>query len=250
MKEKQLQTDLEEAYSGNVSRSGQELTTHSQYMREKYVSSLVREGRVDDLRELMEQLDVGQVVKLSKNPYRQQLYAIIIGIAMATRAAMDGGVDEEEAYGLSDLYVQETDACTDTGQLWKLYVKCLLDFAERVSHYQSDKHISEAVKRTQDYILRRAHFTITLKELAEHVSLSENYLSATFKKETGESIVEFVQSTRVREAKSLLQYSEYSLAEISEYLGFSSQSHFTKVFRKFAGCTPQAYRKEHFSQSW
>lgn len=250
MKEKRIHTDFEEAYSGNAFQGRQELATHSQYMREKYVSSLVREGRVDDLRKMMERLDMEQIGELAKNPYRQQLYAIIIGIAMAARAAMDGGVNEEEAYGLSEIYVKETDACTDTGQLWKLYVKCLLDFAERVSHYQSDKHISEAVKRTQDYIVRRAHSAITLKELAEHVSLSENYLSATFKKETGESIVEFVQSTRVKEAKSLLQYSEYSLAQISEYLGFSSQSHFTKVFRKYAGCTPQVYRKEHFSQNW
>ncbi len=101
-----------------------------------------------------------------------------------------------------------------------------------------------------DYILRHLHYEISLKEIADHAGLSETYFSALFKKETGETVSTFIQQSRVREAESLLRYSEYSLMEIAEYLGFCSQSHFSKTFRRYAGVTPGQYRREHFKRIW
>ena len=67
-------------------------------------------------------------------------------------------------------------------------------------------------------------------------------LSRIFKKETGESIQKYSMHMRIERAENLLKYSEASLTEISEYLCFSSQSHFGKVFKVYKNMTPKQYR--------
>ena len=47
------------------------------------------------------------------------------------------------------------------------------------------------------------------------------------------------------EAKRLLRYTDKPITSISAYLGFSSQSHFSRVFKKYANCLPNEYRKRH-----
>jgi AraC-like DNA-binding protein len=49
----------------------------------------------------------------------------------------------------------------------------------------------------------------------------------------------------VKLAKNLLIYSDYTIEKIALYLGFSSQSHFGKVFKKYTEMTPNAYRKRN-----
>ncbi|MCM1223446.1 MAG: helix-turn-helix transcriptional regulator, partial [Lachnospiraceae bacterium] len=59
------------------------------------------------------------------------------------------------------------------------------------------------------------------------------------------SVGEYVTECRMREAKMLLKYTDKSLAEISEYLHFSSQPYFQNVFKNMYGVTPAKYRREH-----
>ena len=74
---------------------------------------------------------------------------------------------------------------------------------------------------------------------------SRAYLFKKFQKELGISIGAYITECRLREAKSLLRYTDKPLGEISSYLCFSSQSHFQNTFKKHTGVTPNDYRKEH-----
>ena len=76
---------------------------------------------------------------------------------------------------------------------------------------------------------------------------SRAYLFKKFREELNMSIGEYIMDCRLREAKSLLKYTDKSLAEISTYLCFSSQSHFQNVFKKHFNVTPFAYRKKYYS---
>ena len=60
-----------------------------------------------------------------------------------------------------------------------------------------------------------------------------------------ENIADFILKEKTEEAKRLLRYTDKSLAAISAYLGFSSQSHFSRVFRQYAEITPGEYRAKH-----
>ena len=86
---------------------------------------------------------------------------------------------------------------------------------------------------------------ITAEKIAEELFLSRPYLSRKFKEETGESLTDFILKEKTEEAKRLLRYSDKSLTAIGSYLGFSSASHFSRVFKTYVGSTPSEYREKH-----
>ncbi|MCR5468159.1 MAG: AraC family transcriptional regulator, partial [Lachnospiraceae bacterium] len=108
---------------------------------------------------------------------------------------------------------------------------------------QDSPEFSKPVYSCMDYIYNHLHEKISLQDLADYVALSPNYLATVFKKETGETLQNYVIDRKVDAAKRMLIYSDYSLTEIGNYLAFSSTSHFIKVFKEKTGLTPGDYKK-------
>ena len=233
-----------------ITQTRDEIRATGKYAQEKMLNGMIMEGDLKRVVKYLESAEHQRVEKMSADPLRQQLYTVIVGIAIAARAALDGGLGDEEAFMLGNNYIMEADSCDTPEAWWDIYKRAVIDFTTRVNENKSDVLMSEKVKLSVDYILRHLHYDISLKQIADNAGLSETYFSALFKKETGETVSEFIQKSRVREAQSMIQYSEYSLLEIGQYLGFCSQSHFSKTFRKFTGMTPGQYRKKHFKRTW
>ena len=101
-----------------------------------------------------------------------------------------------------------------------------------------------------DYIYDNLHTGVTLEELTAVTGLSPSYLSRLFHKEVGTTISGYIARKKVNAAENMLKYSEYSFVDISNYLGFSSESHFIKVFKKYTGYTPKVYRDTFFRTHW
>ena len=81
-----------------------------------------------------------------------------------------------------------------------------------------------------------------MDDVADHVGVSRTYFSTLFKKETGTGVAAYITNKRMEAARNMLQHSDFSYAEISQILAFSSQSHFSKVFKDHTGMTPREYR--------
>lgn len=98
------------------------------------------------------------------------------------------------------------------------------------------------VSKIKNYI--REHIDeVNRSQIAEYFYLSPSYLSKLFRRETGESLIDYIQKQRIELAKELLLYSEYSISDIAIQTGYPNFSHFSKQFRKFVGCTPNEFRK-------
>lgn len=227
-----------------------DMQNHGRFTKEEKFNALIRNGDTEKIREILSKISEKDMGRMLKNSFRQQLYEMIIGTALASRAALAGGVPEEEAYNLSDVYIRKADSSGSSEDIWELYKEMVLDFTERVQEAKASEKVSAVVKIAQDYICKHVHYNPTLKEIAEQTGFSENYFSAMFKKETGETVTEFIQKCRVQEAENLLRFSEYSLNEISQYLGFCTQSHFAQIFKRFTGITPGKFRKMYYQKSW
>jgi AraC-like DNA-binding protein len=131
--------------------------------------------------------------------------------------------------------IAECKNCYAINKCWTLIVCAFCESAVR-------QRYSKIVRTCCDYISTQLHEKITLTQLSELTKQSPRYLSMLFKNEMGQSISAYIQMEKINEAKKLLTFSNYSIAEISAYLNFSSQSYFSTSFLKITKMTPLNYR--------
>jgi AraC-like DNA-binding protein len=93
------------------------------------------------------------------------------------------------------------------------------------------------------YIQAHLNKPLTLDNVARGIHLSRAQLVRRMREETGKTFVEFLTDYRIAEAKVLLRDSEWTIAAIAGFLGFSTDSYFQVVFRNATGKTPGQYRK-------
>ena len=115
----------------------------------------------------------------------------------------------------------------------------IFDYTERVEQLRAGgKAPSRLVADVANYIRRHLSEPVSTEEMAKALFLSRSRLSTRFRAETGVTLTDFILQEKTEEAKRLLQYTDKPAVAISAYLGFSSQSHFSRVFKKYAGCLP------------
>ena len=180
--------------------------------------------------------------KLSENKLQNIRYHFVVTTAMITRYCVHGGMEQEKAYALSDFYILKMDKCRTIDQISRLHDTMCLDLCSRMNELKRRQILSKPIVLCLNYIYSHIHYRITIKELAEYLSLSESYLSKLFLKEMGIPLSHYITDLKIEKAKNLLQYSDYSIVEIANYFSFASQSHFIQVFQKKTGITPYKYR--------
>ncbi len=107
------------------------------------------------------------------------------------------------------------------------------------------EHLSETHKKISEiaqYISRNYNQPITLSLLSERFFISPYYLTRIFKKLTGFTLIEYLNSVRVKQAQILLVESRWKMDKITEKCGFGSISHFGRVFKSVSGVSPLQYR--------
>lgn len=213
----------------------------------------ISEGNVDYIKDNLKKKNFSNPEgkgKLSEHPVQNIRYHFIVTAAMITRYCTYSGLEQEKAYSLSDFYIRKMDKFQTITEIANLHESMCLDFCNQMLLLRRSQILSKPVVLCINYIYSHIHDRITVKTLAEHINLSESYLSKLFVKEMKMSISEYILNLKVDKAKNLLQYSEYSIIDISNYLSFSSQSHFISVFSKKVGTTPRRYRLEHYRSNW
>ncbi len=183
---------------------------------------------------------------ISDDPLRNYKYLFVAAITLASRSAIAGGMDAERAYNISDLYILKMDLLQTVDEVKALHADMLAFYTKEMAALDKQAVYSKPITQCIDYIYNHLHEPIHVKDLAMQVKLNESYLSTLFKKETGKSVSEYILSKRMEAAENMLKFSDYSYAEISAILAFSSQSHFIRVFRKQTGYTPKEYRNKFF----
>lgn len=125
----------------------------------------------------------------------------------------------------------------------KAWAESWIDAASRYLDEQRQAS-SATVHNVKQYILSNLK-EATRENVAKHFYLNSAYLSRLFKKETGQSILDFIIHSRMDHAKILLTETHLKIVDICEEIGYENYSHFGQAFKKRVGISPQEYRKRY-----
>lgn len=226
---------------------------HRQPTEEFLFYQAVTNGDVEAVRNNCQQerfLDSDGVGVLSRNPVTNLKYHLVITTAMITRMCKQKGMELEQAFRMSDFYIQKLDDIHTIEGVRNLHDAMVLDYTEKMRRIRRNDTNSRHINICKEYIYSHIKERITIEDLADELGVSASYLSRLFKKETGDSVSAYIRSQKIEMAKNMLQYSDYSMIDIANRLSFSSQSHFIQQFRDATGMTPKKYRDLNHAIQW
>jgi len=221
--------------------------THRELRKEYEFYNAVKSGDIEYVRKNCENNEFGDprgMGVLSKNQLVNKKYHFCITTALLTRHCIEGGMEAEKAFHMSDHYISSLDNINDISGVIALHDRMVLDFTARMNMLKVDPSVGEAVQKSLDYIYTHICEQITLGSVAEYAGISPCYLSKLFVKETGTNLKDYILETKIEKAKNMLKYSEIESVEIAHYLSFSTQSHFIATFKKYTGITPKKYKAQ------
>ena len=218
---------------------------HNTYDLEQLLMNMISKGEVAALREWVSSAPAVRGGIIAPEQIRQRKNTFIVTATLASRAAIRGGMAQDDAFSLSDAYIQKCELLSDPARIMNLQYHMILQFTERVERLRLGERPTKLTADVANYVVHHISEPVTAEKIAEALFISRPYLSKKFKEESGLTLTDFILKEKTEEAKRLLRYTDKPLSSVSVYLGFSSQSHFTRVFRKYTGLNPGEYREKH-----
>lgn len=114
---------------------------------------------------------------------------------------------------------------------------CLLIDKERYKNKQ------QVVRNCILYINDHIREKISLNDVSDYLGVNKSYLSSIFNREMGFSIVDYIHDKRISNSKYLLSNTDFSISEISDYVGYYDTSYFIRIFKSLEKITPLKYRE-------
>ena len=215
---------------------------HNTLALEQSLMQMISKGDVGALCEWLSHAPSVRGGVIANDALRQLKNTFIVTATLASRAAIKGGMSAEDALSLSDEYIRKCELLSSGEQIINLQYHMVLEYTRRVERIRLGKTPSKLLMKVTNYVQHNLSKPIDVEALADSMFISRTHLAAKFKQETGMTLTDFILIEKIEEAKRLLRYSDKSLSLIADYLGFSSQSHFTRAFKKYSGKTPREYR--------
>lgn len=251
MKASKVESDSNIASSEILTYEIQNTTEHKQhlaYQEEVRWLTSIENGTLETKEKRMTPENLKKVEQIgtlaSSNSLKQFEYMVVTSAALATRAAIRGGVNAYEAYQLSEIFMQKTSKCTSVMEMLQIHMEISETFTKLVCDARKNRN-SDCVEQCKDYIARHRTKKFSLNDVAEAIGKNPSYLSRIFSEQTGMTMQDYALNLRLEAAANILQYSNENVGNIAEYLNFPSQSYFGERFKKKYGVTPAEYRKQH-----
>lgn len=245
-KQTDIQEDIEKE---NIIKSDNERDNDSMpynaFDVENRMLDMVMRGDTAALSNLFKNMPSIRSGLLAQRQIRQSKDIFIVTATLVSRSAIKGGLDVSTALSLSDSYIQKCELSNEFDYINELSYHMVMDYAERVNSLRIKANSSIFVIKVSNYVQQHLSEAIKVQDIADSLYMGRSRLSTNFKKETGMEISTYIATQKIDEAKRLLRYSNKSFTDISNYLGFSSHSHFTKTFKKYTNATPFEYRQMH-----
>ncbi|GAA0356753.1 AraC family transcriptional regulator [Bacillus horti] len=222
----------------------QNMYAHPSYTLEQRLLHCVARGELEEAKLVLSQINQLDRARLADNQIRSLKNSLIITCSLFTRAIIKGGLLPEDAFNLSDVYIQQIEKVNTKEELDELEYEMLVCFVDRL-HAEKKPAYNYTINRAITFIHEELLKDLSLEKVAEHVNVHPNYLSKMFKESVGVSLTEFINSKRIEESKYFLLHSKLTISNIAQLFQFCNQSYYSSQFKKYAAMTPKQYRDRH-----
>lgn len=218
------------------------------YDKERELIGLVKLGDRTGAREILNEI-LGSILYCHEDYCTDRDFEIMKArtlelMVVLSRAAVEGGASLDKLLGLNFTYLQQLGESQRMEELWVWLVQILDRFLDTVyesRNIENFRLIDDAVK------YMRKHFCdhdLSLGRVAAAIHVSPFYLSHLFRDELGTTFIAYLTEVRLEEAKKLLRDTSLTVSQVSDRVGYSDASYFSRVFKKHEKVTPARFRRE------
>lgn len=240
--------------NGRLAGAGQILYFDRVEMTE-YRKFRLREEYIPEIVSMLEQGDCGNAAVYFNHAFDMLLtqepvsfsYVQAFGMGLISELARKIKRNRESDGVMNILIWQRLIDCTGTAEIRDVVLAYLDQFSAMKQKEQTAQQ-HHLIHKIACFLKEHLQENVTVKQLAEQFHLNSSYLSVLFKKETGQTISDFVSEARIAKAKELLRDPNIKVYEVAEQVGFQTAAYFAFFFKKMAGMTPQEFRDYHYGE--
>lgn len=202
----------------------------------------VMAGDSESVKEIIQKMfQTFEEKKMNSELIKNYCYVLGVMIKTASYSILKEAREEDFAYRT---FENKVKMIMNISELKELMMIVFVAMSEkiRISGAAEQARSNIIIDKAKKYICENYFKKITLECICNELFLSPNYFSYFFKKETGESYMEYLQKIRMEEGKKLLKTSNKKVYEIAEKIGYNDYKYFTMQFKKIVGMSPKEYR--------
>ena len=228
----------------NLKNNRIESFSHSSYANEQKISETIKIGDKENAKRILKEINLTPHAKLAVDEIRSYKNSMICSCTFMTRAAISGGVNPDQAFTLSDTYINRIENIQNLNDLENFEAIMVEGFTDLVNNIKTNKY-SRSILNAINYIDKHLCEDLKIKDIAKASYLNPSYLSNLFHKETNMTISDWILNKRINEAAFSIINTNEEIADIAFFYHFCSQSYFVKCFKKIMGVTPGEYRNNN-----
>ena len=174
--------------------------------------------------------------------------AALMAMNLSCRAAKESGLSEKAIAAVKAEYLPRLEQLDNGYDIALLCDSFMYRLVRLIKAANGGGIYSAPIQTCCTYVNEHICDRLTIHDLAKRTGYSPDHLTRKFQKEFGEPLKDYILKTKIQRAQLLLTTTAVPLNDIAAMLSFSSASHFSQVFRRYAGETPSAYRARYYHQ--
>jgi YesN/AraC family two-component response regulator len=171
----------------------------------------------------------------------EQVKSFVVNTAFIIYDSYKKIIDYTLPSDMHDSFHKLVSKCENANECFELLSEISKSMADKIFMYNNDQIKFKLIAATE-FIENNYEKQINRNDIAEHIGLSNCYVSSLFKKELNTTITEYIANVRIEAAKRMLKEGKKKIYEIATETGFSDVYYFSKIFKKITGENPSDWR--------
>ncbi|MET3742745.1 helix-turn-helix domain-containing protein [Faecalicatena orotica] len=190
---------------------------------------------------LMNEIGKYRIEARSRDSFREKQNMTLTLNVLFRKSVQHARVHPAHIDEVSAAFARRIDISTTESELSKLILEMIKRYCRLVQSY-SLKNYSAIVAAVINYVEFNIKEPLGLGYLAEKLSVNASYLSGQFKRETGETLTNYVNKKRIQKSLFFLATTNLPIQEVAARVGIYDENYFSRIFKKFQLMTPREYR--------